>query len=207
MATNSVLEKLMGSQAKVRLLRLFILNPDDVFDSKILASRIQLKSQIFSSDLRLLCDIGFIKKTTRVVTLSDEKQDKIKRKKVSGYALVRTFPYINEIAQLLASETPLARKKLLASIKSCGKVNLLVIAGSLLHEEGSSVDVFAVGDNFKKTKVEKVLRAMEADMGRELIYALMATREFEYRYGMYDRFLKDLFDNPHEILLNKLGIG
>jgi len=206
MANTGVLEKLFGSLAKVRLLRLFILNPEDIYDQKMIAARVDLKPLQFTSDLRALEDIGFIKRSSRVVTV-EEKNHKFKRKKIAGYMLARDFAYLNEVAQLLASETPHARKKLLTSLKSCGKVNLIVIAGRLLHEDGSKVDVFVVGDTLKKTKIEKALRSMEADLGKELIYAIMATQEFQYRHGMYDRFLKDLFDNPHEILLNKLGVN
>ncbi len=124
-----------------------------------------------------------------------------------GFGLVRDFMYLNEIAQLLASDAPRAREKLVSSMKGAGKVNMIVIAGRLMNEETRTVDVFIVGDSLKKTKIERALKAMESATGKELVYALMATKEFQYRYGLYDRFLKELFDNPHEIILNKLGIG
>ncbi|OGZ55321.1 MAG: hypothetical protein A3G60_03975 [Candidatus Ryanbacteria bacterium RIFCSPLOWO2_12_FULL_47_9c] len=207
MPQGTILEKLFGSQARVRLLRLFVMSPDDVLDSKTIGSRIHLEPTQFNREVKMLFDVGFIKKGTRVTTLSEGVRNKLKRRKISGYTLVRDFPYLNEIAELLASETPLARKKLLGSLKGCGKVNLVVIAGRLLHEDRSHVDVFVVGDSLKKKKIERALHAIEANLGKELVYAIMATKEFQYRFGMYDRFLKDLFDHPHEILLNKLGIG
>jgi hypothetical protein len=32
------------------------------------------------------------------------------------------------------------------------------------------------------------------------------TEDFRYRLNAHDRFVRDLFDYPHERLINKLGI-
>ena len=34
----------------------------------------------------------------------------------------------------------------------------------------------------------------------------MEKDEFEYRYGMFDRFVRVLLEGPHEKLINKLGL-
>ena len=206
MPQGNVLAKLFGSEARVRLLRLFLLNPIEVFDIGSIQARIRVPSAVSSKELRSLLEIGFIRRGTRVVT-TNLKKGKTVRKKLSGYQLVRGFPYINELSGFLASNIPSAREKLAGGMKGAGKIVLLVIAGRLLGRETAHVDAFVVGDTLKKLKIEKILSAIEADMGRELVYAIMPTKEFQYRFGMQDRFIKDLFDNPHELLINKLGIG
>lgn len=206
MPSGDTLEKLFGSQARVRLLRLFLLNPEEVFDTKTIVARLRLPSAAIAKEIRLLLDIGYIRRSLRVITSDKNSPRKLKRKKIPGYILVREFPYLNEIAMLLASHAPHAREKLLSGMRGAGQVNLVVIAGCLIGEDTLHVDAFIVGDSLKKAKIEKALKAMEAEIGKEIVYALMATKEFQYRHGMHDRFMKDLFDNPHEILLNKLGI-
>lgn len=205
--SSDILERLFGSAHRVRLMRLFFLNPGEIYDTKTLALRISAKPAVFVKELRLLNEVGFIRRGTKVVTFEQGTKHKLKKKKIEGYGLDRDFPYLAEFASLLTSRTPYAREELLAGIKKLGKVNLLVIAGNLIGSERKHVDVFLVGDAMKKTIVEKMLQKLEAELGRELVYAMMTTEEFKYRYGMYDRFLKDLFDNPHELLFNKLGIG
>ncbi len=187
-ADKNILEKLFGSSAKVRLLRLFMVNPDAVYDAKEITKRIGLAPKSFSRDLRVLVNIGYVKRSAR------------------GFALVKSFLYLSEVAQLLASAAPRAREKLLARMKGAGKINLVVIAGRLVNDTTRTADVFIVGDNLKKVRVEQTLKSLEGDIGSELLYATMPTAEFQYRYGLFDRFLKELFDNPHEIIFNKLGI-
>ncbi len=205
MAASSILEKLFGSQAKVRLMRLFLVNPDAVFDSKLITKRTGLASHLFSREIKALMAVGYIKRASRVIT-EPIKGGKFKRKKIQGSSLLREFPYLNELAQLLASATPGTREKLLGSSRGIGRVQLMVISGRLVNEDTRNVDLFIVGDALKRARIEKLLKGIEGDTGNEIVYALMPTQEFQYRYGLYDRFLKDLFDNPHEIILNKLGI-
>ena len=202
-----ILEKLLGSRTRLRLLKLFILNPNDVFDARLIASRTHMNAAAFASELRLLMSIGFIKRSSKVVTLTDVKTRKLSRKKIDGYILMRDFPYLNETAQLIASDAPAARERLLMGARSMGRVELLVTAGQLIGQITEQTDLFIVGEGLKKTKIEKMLAALETDIGKEIIYALMPTREFQYRFGMYDRFIKNLFENPHEILINKIGIS
>ncbi len=205
MHKGDTLVKLFGSEAKVRLLRLFLVNPTEVFDAKTIALRIHMKPAAFSKDLRALRDMGYIRRGTRVVTsAADDRARGARRKKLPGVVLARDFAYLQELSALLISQTPAVREQLAAGIRGAGKVSLIVITGTLLNTERRMVDLFIVGDKLKKPKIEKALKTLEAEIGKEIMYAMMTTTEFRYRYGMYDRFLKDLFDNTHEIVLDKL---
>lgn len=207
MPKRDVLEVLFGSNARVRILRLFLANPNEIFDHKTIAKRIGINTAILGREIRLLESIGYIKQGTRVSSVKFGNGKKIVKKRIRGLCLARDFPYINELAAFFASAAPSAREKILQGAKGVGKVSLLIIAGSLIGQDTGRVDAFIVGDSFKKARIERVLRSVEMDIGKEIVYALMPTKEFQYRYGMYDRFIKDLFDHPHEILINKLGIG
>lgn len=207
MSYQNALEKIFGSQARLRLLRLFLFNPQEIFDMALCKSRARLTGSVIKKEVNNLYSAGYIKRGTRVTTVEEKNRKKLRRKKILGYTLDKSFPYLNEIAALLGSHTPFAREKLTSNIKNAGKVNLVVIAGELLGEERDYVDAFVVGDGLKKSKIDRLLGALEAEMGRELVYAFMTTKEFESRYGLHDRFLQTLFDNPHELLINKLGIS
>ena len=50
------------------------------------------------------------------------------------------------------------------------------------------------------------LRSLEAEVGREIRLSIMDKEEFEYRYGMFDRFVRVMLEGPHEKIINKLGL-
>ena len=83
---------------------------------------------------------------------------------------------------------------------------LIIVAGIFIDEIDSRVDVLLVGDKMKKPIIEGVLKRLEAELGRELTYGMMETGEFEYRFGIYDKFIRDIIDYPHLVVLNKMNL-
>ncbi len=68
------------------------------------------------------------------------------------------------------------------------------------------MDILAVGDRLDEKKLGNAVRALEAELGRELRYAAFSTEEFKYRRGVYDRLIRDVFDYPNRIPLDRMGI-
>ena len=206
MTQNQMLEKLFGSAARLRLLRLFLLNPEEVFDAASIVKRTRLKPEQFKKDMDMLREVGYLKPATRIIAGEVKKGEKPAKQKVIGYSIDKDFPFLNELSALLSSSAPQARDRLLSGARSLGRVSFLLIAGRLLGYETEHVDVFLAGDALKKSKIEMLLHAIEAETGQEIVYAMMATKEFTYRYGMNDRFVSTLFDAPHEVLINKVEV-
>ena len=88
--------------------------------------------------------------------------------------------------------------------KKCGQVKLLIIAGSLIGDDNGRADLVLVGDSLRRSLVEQSIRSLEAEVGKEIVYALLETKDFYYRLGASDKFIRDLLDYPHERLINKL---
>ncbi len=63
-------------------------------------------------------------------------------------------------------------------------------------------DIFMVGD-VDKEKVEHLIKKFEKTVGRQFNYTVMAKKEFEYRSRIVDRFLFDVFDSKHILLVDK----
>ena len=57
-----------------------------------------------------------------------------------------------------------------------------------------------VGDKLNKGKIEKEIKKLEAEIGKELVYALFDSKEFNYRLSMYDKLVRDILDFPHEVI-------
>jgi len=93
-------------------------------------------------------------------------------------------------------------------ITGLGKIRLAIISGLFLNEStgGEIADLFIVGDDINKDRLRTFLKALEAEVGKEIKFSLMDKDEFQYRYGMFDRFVRVLLEGPHEKIINKLGI-
>ena len=62
-------------------------------------------------------------------------------------------------------------------------------------------------DKPNQAKIEKVIKNFEAEIGKELVYAFFPTAEFLYRLNMYDKLVWDMFDYPHELLVDRAGFS
>ena len=98
-------------------------------------------------------------------------------------------------------------------ISHLGKIKLAVISGVFLNDYNKNADIhtteadlFIVGDEINKTRLRLFLKSLEAEVGKEIKFGLMEKDEFEYRFGMFDRFVRVLLEGPHEKLINKLGL-
>ncbi len=134
------------------------------------------------------------------------------RKKASGiprYYLNRQFQYIDELRDLILKTSPEGREKMTEQLFKLGRVKLAIATGIFLNNinpEAMSTDLFIVGDDINRRKLRSFLKSLEADVGKEVRYVVMEKEEFQYRIGMFDRFIRVLLEGPHEKLINRLGI-
>lgn len=97
---------------------------------------------------------------------------------------------------------------MVSKILQLGRVKLAVVSGVFLNEpdQPETSDLFIVGDDIDRQKLNRFLKYMEASMGKEIKFTLMDKDEFKYRHGMFDRFIRVLLEGPHEKLVDRLGI-
>jgi len=159
-------------------------------------------------ELSLLNKIGIIKQitVTREISLKG-KTKKHKKKKVLVWRLEPSFVYRAALENLLINMIPLSSKRLVNRFDKVGRMKLIIVAGVFIQEwDHSRVDVLLVGDRIKASVAERAVRALEADIGRELRFALFETQDFLYRLGVCDRLIRDILEYPHERILDKLGV-
>lgn len=193
---DAILEKLFESIPKVRLLRLFVRNPELTFEFKEIAHKTKVKNTVLRRELGKLLDTGLIK----------ERAGRRDGKATRTFYLNQDFFILKELRDLIMKDAIPPRKKILAATQKLGRVKLAVLSGVFLNSERSRTDILVVGDNIKKSRLENFLAELESDIGRPLRYTLMDTKEFAYRVDMYDRFLRDILEFPHDKLINKVRI-
>ena len=178
----------MGGQARVRLLRLFLLNPNTKFVAKEISLKSGVKGVKLRKELLALQKIKFIRRQNDFLRLST------------------SFEFLGPLKNLLLATEPFRDDEIISRFKNGGRIKLLIVSGIFTQDRESRVDILLVGDNLKRGKIEHSLRNMESEVGKELAYAIFDTKEFKYRMEVYDKFIRDIIDYPHKILLDKIGI-
>ncbi|NLE07295.1 MAG: hypothetical protein GX627_01635 [Parcubacteria group bacterium] len=203
-----ILEKLFGSAAKVKIIKLFLFNPDDAFDVAQTAERSKVSIGVARKEISDLEKIGFLKPKTYTKEIKKQKNRTIvlSRKRVNGWTLDRKFPYVEDITSFLSNINPFKHKDIIDKISRAGKIKLLIIAGVFIKDPDSRIDLLVVGDELKNTQLDNIIKIIESEIGKEIRYAVFETKEFNYRLSMFDKLIRDLLDYPHEKIINKLGL-
>lgn len=189
---KEILEQLFDSPVKVRLLKLFLRNPEKSFKFKEIVKRAKTDASISRKQIKKLESIKLL--TSRL------------KNKKKLYSINPDFDFYNELKTLVLKSSPASKKKILKRLRILGRINLAVLSGIFVNADNPRVDLMIVGDNVKKNKLSAFMRDLEAEVGKEIDYVVLSTEDFKYRYDMFDRFIKDVLEKPHEKLINKLKV-
>lgn len=206
---EQILERLFESVPKVKILRLFVRNQELLFTFEDIKKRSQVRPQAARSELKKLIKLDLIsQKISPIKYQIKRRSGKIinKSRKTRVFFINKSFRLLPELHDLVAKDSIASRKKLLAKIRGLGSMKLVVLSGIFLNSDRARTDLLLVGNNIKKGKLERFLADVESEIGRPLQYTLMEEKEFKYRLDMYDRFLRDILEYPHDKLINRLKI-
>ena len=203
-----ILEKLFGSQAKVKIMRLFLFNSETAFDLDTISGRALVSRDESKKEVLTLERIGMIKKKifTKEIIKKHNKNNQLVRVKASGWVLDDTFFYLVPLQNFLIHINPFKNKDIIEKIGRAAKLKLLIISGVFIQQTESRIDLLIVGDNIRKSYLESTIKAIESEMGKELRYAFFETSDFQYRLGMCDKLVRDILDYPHEKIVDKLNV-
>jgi len=197
---EQILEQLFESPVKLKLLKLFLRNPNKQFLLADIIKKTQSKSRVVKKQLAGLKSIGL---------LVQKKIKGNKKKQIKGglyFSGNPDFDFYKELQILILKSSPTSKEKMLKKILRLGRIKMALISGVFLNTENSRVDLFLVGDNISRRKLMNFLAEMESEVGKEIEYAAMDSQEFNYRFHMFDRFVRDVLEKPHEKLVNKMKL-
>lgn len=201
-----LLVKLFGGSERVKIMRFFLHHEESILSPKDVTDKTKSKSILVRKELAVLSAIGFLeKRKNRSYVLSGVKRNKSVIKEVTGFSLNKDFPHNQALKDLLFDFESVDKKELAARFKHAGRIKLFLVAGIFIGDVDSRVDVLIVGEALKRQKAEKVFEILSSELGRELEYAVMDVDEFEYRFKMYDKFIRDIIDMPHEKVIDKFS--
>lgn len=202
------LAQLFGSAVRVKLMRLFLFNPEVAFSLSESARRVKGTSQEVRKEIGRLIAAGVVKKRSVVREIHSKRNAKAPAKKVHelGYSLEQRFLYLQSLKNLLITVSLHADDTLVKKFGSVGKLKLLVASGVFIQEWDTRVDLLIVGDELNMIRLEAAMALIESEIGKEISYSAFTTEDFEYRLGIHDRLIRDILDAPHTTLVDKIGL-
>lgn len=182
-----MLKPLFSSNTRVKLLRTFLLNPDEEYFIRQLTRLLDEQINSVRRELDNLKKIGLLRSRTR------------NRKKY--YYVNRDFIVFNELRDIFikaeGNDQELAKK-----LSKMGKVEFLLLSGLFVRKE-SAADLLVVGD-LDKVQLEKYLSKLNKG-DRDIKFSLMTKEDFLNRLEYNDKFVMDLLrDDASLVLINKL---
>ena len=185
-----MLEQLFGSKTRVQIITLFVRNPDKQFYVREVS---RLSGQYINAirrELLNLTTLGLLKTKTKF------------RKKF--YFIDRSFFLYDEVKGLFLKSKVFLENDLTNALKQIGEIRFLVFTGSFTGADTKS-DILIVGDQLDAHKLRDILEQFSNSIGQEIRYTVFRNSEYEYRKGISDKFLNEIFSNKNIVLIDKFG--
>ena len=202
-----VLEKIFGGGHRVKIMRLFLFNPQTPFGVSEVASRAKVPLAKTKKEISDLKKTGMIKNKIFFKKVeSGKKKARKKTKKIKGWVLNEKFHHLLPLQNLLVHIGDSQQREIVERIKRLGVVKLLIISGVFIGHWDSRVDILIVGDKLRRSATENLISQIEAEIGKEITYCVLETKDFLYRLDVYDKLVRDVLDCPHKKIINKLEV-
>jgi hypothetical protein len=192
---------LFGSQARVKLLRFFLFNPSKEFTFDDISKRARLVRRTARTEMNALERADVIKKKQ----FYQQEEGSDKKVRAIGYSLNRNFVNLQSLQTFLFETAPINGKTVLNHLRKAGPMDVVVLAGIFVRDFDQRLDLLLAMKKYSPSKVETAIRSLEAELGIEIRFAAFESSDLMYRVGMYDKLTRDVFDYPHQIIVDKIG--
>ncbi len=198
------LDYLFGSPPKAKLIKLFVHNPGILLPPEEIRRRAQVPGPMVARELRKLIEFGFVR--SREVAVKRTGKAASRSRRIKSYQTNTDFPLFGQLKELIAHTSPASREHMITKLRAIGRIKCVVLAGIFVGSETSRADIMIVGEHLSERRLKDFIEKLEAEVGKELTCVALTTNDFQYRYSMFDRFVRDMLDYPHEVLINKLKV-
>ena len=182
-----MLKRLFTSNARIKLLEVFLLNPDGEFFIRELTRRLDEQINSIRRELGNLKAMGLLRSRFK------------NRKKF--YVINKHFVLFNELRSIMIKASS-SLENIVKKLQKMGKIDLLVISGVFL-DKNSATDLFIVGEVDKQELEDFISREVEPK--RPIKMSVMSREDFIYRLKINDKFVQELVEDPENIIaVNKL---
>lgn len=191
-----MLEQLFGSQTRVKLLQIFLNNPEKAYFVRELTRMLGSQINAVRRELENMENIGLIK-----VIVHDKSNHAANKMKY--YQVVPEFIFYPELKNLIRKNQFSLEQEFSGAIQKAGELQYIALTGKFVGLEAVKTDLLLVGE-INKEKFKKLLSAYEKRFNKEINYTLMPVDEFSYRRNVADKFLYSILDNKKIVMVDNL---
>ncbi len=189
-----MLNQLFGSEARVKILNIFLTKPESGYYLRGLARSLDLQVNSVRRELLNLENLGLISPIP----------GEIKSKEKKYYIVNRDFLLFDEIKSLFVKAQILSTKEFAENVQKTCTPKLLILSGFFTGDSEAKTDLLIVG-RINKDKFVKLIKELEESIGREINYTIMDEREFFYRRDIFDVFLHRIMEGRKLIITDNLS--
>ena len=193
-----MIDALFGSKTRVKLLGLFMNNPTRSFYVREITRNIDEQINSVRRELANLVRIGIVK---------DRSVDNR-----LYYQVDINFKYYHALHEMFADEDEIVSGAKVSindwstRFKAARGVTTAVFAGTMVYGSTSPVDLLVAGNRLDEAKLRTIIKTLERDAGTSLNYTIMSLDDLYYRLSIRDRFVLDVLESKHTIVLDSTGI-
>ncbi len=187
-----MIDALFGSKTRVKLLHLFLNNPNRSFYVREITRKIDEQINSVRRELANMLTVGIIRSDTANNRLYYEVNQKY-----PFYEPFRAIFADGSTAVKAASEVESSDWG--SKLKLLGDVRLAILSGKLVRGSSSDVDVMIAGD-VNKAQLKKFISEIEEDENIQINYTVLSYEDFYYRLSIKDRFISEILNNKYALL-------
>jgi hypothetical protein len=179
---------LITSKSRVKLLNVFLANPNEMFHVRELVRRTTDEINAVRRELSFLENKGIL--------LREPRANRV------YYSLSKNYPFYYDLLKLGSKNIGLGAEVLRNRVK-LGKIKFAMFSGRFLRkikDEPDEVDLLIVG-NVVLPELALLVREEEKRLNTEINYTVMTDEEFDYRKKKRDPFIVSILSGSRVMLL------
>lgn len=213
-----MLNKLFSSKTRVKLLKLFLFNPEKKFFVRELTRILNEHLNSIRRELSNLEELGLIG------FCDDDEKKKNGNKKVNGdfselkisktqtkakiqkkyYQVNTNFSLYQELKALFLRAEVISEEEIKQMVDQIPGVEYFVLTGSFTSTS-SPTDILVVG-SFDQSKLVNLINDLERIINKELNYTVMDKEEFLHRLNLVDKFLYKILECNKIIIKDNISV-
>jgi hypothetical protein len=192
----NMFDQLFGSKTRVKLMKLFLENPEQRFYVRELTRLTDSLINSIRRELENLMTLELI--IMQEEELEEEAKGIMKAKKY--YSLNKNNIFHKELIDLFSKGKILSEKRFLERIQEAGTVLYMSLGGIFTEDSKAESDLLVIGD-LDLGKAKQILNEFEVQFNKPIRYTIMDQGEYHVRRDIDDKFLLGIIYNKKNIVL------
>ena len=183
-----MLQDLMVSKVRVKLLKVFLSQPKEMFYIRQLVRLLSEEINAVRRELQRMEKLSMVKKENRGNRIY--------------YWFNKDYPLYGDLLSMVAKSAGLGGE-IIKRRSKLGKIRFALISGKMvrgLEVKPDEVDLLVVGD-LELKQLTDLVKSFEVKIDREINYSVMSKEEFDFRKKRRDPFLLSILASPKVMLI------